>query len=135
MALVIVCGPLIVGAPVSKETVTGALAVTISVLPKKFVLNCAANWAGDNKALVNRGSLTFWFDESAIQAWYDEPKTSSRGRLQRYSELVIFTVLMLKRVFLLTLRAAQGFIDSIFILMKRHSAARMIPTSADEPSP
>jgi len=57
-----------------------------------------------NKALVNRGSLTFWLDESAIQAWYDEPKTSSRGRPQHYSELAISTVLMLKRVFGLTLR-------------------------------
>ncbi|MCL1029627.1 transposase, partial [Serratia sp. arafor3] len=38
------------------------------------------NWNAYNKALVNRGSLTFWLDESAIQAWYDEPKTASRGR-------------------------------------------------------
>jgi hypothetical protein len=76
------------------------------------------NWNVYNKAFVNRGSLTFWLNESAIQAWYDEPKTSSRGRPQRYSELAISTVLMLKRVFQLTLRAVQGFIDSIFILMK-----------------
>ncbi|CAI1582088.1 IS5 family transposase [Serratia fonticola] len=76
------------------------------------------NWTAYNKALINRGSLTFWVDESAIQAWYDEPKASSRGRPQRYSALAISTVLMLKRVFRLTLRAAQGFIDSIFTLMK-----------------
>lgn len=76
------------------------------------------NWADYNKALVKRASLTFWLDESAIQTWYDEPDTSSRGRSQRYSELAIFTVLMLKRFFRLTLRAAQGFIDSIFTLMK-----------------
>ena len=75
------------------------------------------NWATYNKALINRGSLTFWLDESAIQAWYVEPNTSSRGRPQRYSELAISTVLMLKRVFRLTLRAAQGFIDSIFAMM------------------
>nr|WP_311294973.1 transposase [Serratia silvae] len=62
------------------------------------------NWATDNKALVNRGSLTFWLDESVILAWYDEPKTASRGRPQRYSTLAISTVLMLKRVFRLTLR-------------------------------
>lgn len=76
------------------------------------------NWTAYNKALINRGSLTFWLDESAIQAWYDEPKNSSRGRPQRYSELAISTVLMLKRVFRLTLRAAQGFIDFMFTLMK-----------------
>lgn len=76
------------------------------------------HWAAYNKALVKRGSLTLWLDESAIQAWYDEPKTPSRGRPQRYSTLAISTVLKLKRVFRLTLRAAQGFIDSIFTLMK-----------------
>jgi len=85
------------------------------VAKQKFKIT---NWATYNKALINRGSLTFWLDESAIQTWYDEPNTSSRGRPQRYSELAISTVLMLKRVFRLTLRAAQGFIDSIFTLMK-----------------
>ncbi len=39
------------------------------------------------------------------------------GRPQRYSDLAITTVLVIKRVFRLTLRAAQGFIDSIFTLM------------------
>jgi hypothetical protein len=39
---------------------------------------------------------------------------SSRGRPQRYSD-TITTVLVIKRVFRLTLRAAQGFIDSIFL--------------------
>lgn len=82
---------------------------------KKFRIT---NWKTYNKVLIIRGSLIFWLDESAIQAWYDEPKTSSRGRPQRYSDLAISTVLILKRVFRLTLRAAQGFIDSIFTLMK-----------------
>ncbi|EIC83090.1 IS5 family transposase [Serratia sp. M24T3] len=76
------------------------------------------HWATYNKALIHRGSLTFWLDESAIQAWYDKPHTSSRGRPQRYSELAISTVLILKRVFCLTLGPAQGFIDSLFPLMK-----------------
>lgn len=76
------------------------------------------NWATYSKTLVNRGSLTFFLDESAIQARYDESNTSSQGRPQRYSELAISAVLMLKRVFRLTLRAAQGFIDTIFTLMK-----------------
>jgi hypothetical protein len=85
------------------------------VAKQKFKIT---NWATYNKALIHRGSLTFWLDESALQAWYDEPNTSSRGRPQRYSEHAISTVLMLKSVFRLTLRAAQGFIDSIFTLMK-----------------
>ena len=75
------------------------------------------NWSTYNKALINRGSLTFWLDDEAIQAWYESATPSSRGRPQRYSDLAITTVLVIKRVFRLTLRAAQGFIDSIFALM------------------
>ena len=75
------------------------------------------NWSTYNKALINRGSLTFWLDDGAIQAWYESATPSSRGRPQRYSDLAITTVLVIKRVFRLTLRAAQGFIDSIFTLM------------------
>ncbi|SMZ42811.1 Mobile element protein (plasmid) [Escherichia coli] len=29
------------------------------------------NWSTYNKALINRGSLTFWLDDEAIQAWYE----------------------------------------------------------------
>ncbi len=75
------------------------------------------NWPTYNKALINRGSITFWLDDEAIQAWYESATPSSRGRPQRYSDLAITTVLVIKRVFRLTLRAAQGFIDSIFTLM------------------
>lgn len=62
-----------------------------------------------NKALINRGSLTFWLDDQAESA-----TPSSRGRPQRYSDLATTTVLMIKRVLRLTQRATQGFIDSIF---------------------
>ena len=70
------------------------------------------NWQTCNKALINRGSLILWLDESAIQAWYDNAKPSSRSHPQHYSDMTI------KRVFRLTLRAVQGFIDSLFKLMK-----------------
>lgn len=45
------------------------------------------------------------------------PPHTSRGRPQHYSGLAITTVRVGKRVFRLTLRAAQGFIDSIFAMM------------------
>jgi len=54
------------------------------VAKQKFNITNRATY---NKALINRGSLKFWLDESVIQAWYNEPKISSRGRPQRYSEL------------------------------------------------
>ncbi|HBW1067829.1 TPA: IS5/IS1182 family transposase, partial [Klebsiella pneumoniae] len=77
-----------------------------SVAKQKFKIT---NWPTYNKALINRGSITFWLDDEAIQAWYESATPSSRGRPQRYSDLAITTVLVIKRVFRLTLWAAQGF--------------------------
>nr|UGK56699.1 IS5 family transposase ISPan1 [Escherichia coli] len=87
-----------------------------SVAKQKFKIT---NWPTYNKALINRGSITFWLDDEAIQARYESATPSSRGRPQRYSDLAITTVLVIKRVFRLTLRAAQGFIDSIFFSDER----------------
>ncbi|MCU2594862.1 transposase, partial [Enterobacter hormaechei subsp. steigerwaltii] len=43
-------------------------------------------------------TITFWLDDEAIQAWYESATPSSRGRPQRYSDLAITTVLVIKRV-------------------------------------
>lgn len=88
------------------------------------------NWKTYNKALINRASLTFWLGYEAIQAWYESATPSSRGRPQRYSDLAITTVLVIKRVFRLTLRAAQGFIDSIFTLMDVPLRCQITPALA-----
>ena len=34
------------------------------------------NWKQYNKALINRGSLTFWIDEEAIAVWKRNKKAS-----------------------------------------------------------
>ncbi|EJM5006882.1 IS5 family transposase [Salmonella enterica] len=75
------------------------------------------NWPAYNKALRQRGSLTVWLDESAIAAWTDSAQPEGRGRPLHYTDMAITTVLMMKRVFTLSLRALQGFVDSIFQLM------------------
>ncbi|MCU9694307.1 transposase, partial [Escherichia coli] len=43
------------------------------------------HWTTSNTALINRGSLTFWLDDEAIQAWDESATPSSRGRPQLYS--------------------------------------------------
>ncbi|EOK5722022.1 TPA: IS5 family transposase [Vibrio parahaemolyticus] len=73
------------------------------------------NWKQYNKALINRGSRTFWIDEEAIRQW-KQSKQDKRGRPRQFSDLAITTVLMVKRVFSMPLRALQGFIDSVFSL-------------------
>jgi hypothetical protein len=65
-----------------------------SVAKQKFKIT---NWPY-NKALINRGSITFWLDDEAIQAWYESATPSSRGRLSAIL-IAITTVLVIKRVF------------------------------------
>ena len=75
------------------------------------------NWPAYNNALRQRGSLTVWLDEAAIAAWTETTPPERRGRPLHYTDMAIITVLMMKRVFSLSLRALQGFVDSIFKLM------------------
>jgi hypothetical protein len=86
-----------------------------SVAKQKFKIN----WPTYNKALINRGSITFWLDDEAIQAWYESATPSSRGRPQRYSDLAITTVLVIKRVFRLTLRGCAGLFTIPFFSDER----------------
>jgi len=75
------------------------------------------NWAAYNAALVNRGNLTVWVDEEALQAWqYTGPR--QRGAQYVYAEAAIQCVLTLRAVYHLALRAAQGLAESVFILLQ-----------------
>jgi hypothetical protein len=76
------------------------------------------NWKEYNRSLVNRGSITFWFDESAIENWYSIMRTGEPGRPDVYSDVAIRCALTIKAVFRVTLRALQGFIQSIFQLLR-----------------
>ncbi len=75
------------------------------------------NWKQYNHALTQRGSLTFWIDNTAIKQWYNKTPTGRRGRSNTYSDSAISTALMIKGVFKLPLRALEGFINSVFRLM------------------
>ncbi|WP_420788803.1 IS5 family transposase [Shewanella algae] len=76
------------------------------------------NWKQYNQALVNRGSVTFWLDEAAVNAWHCTKHHGGRGRGFQFSDTAIETALMLKGIFKLSLRATEGFINSLFQLMK-----------------
>ncbi|MGU3163709.1 transposase [Vibrio cholerae] len=65
------------------------------------------NWIQYSQALINRGPLTFWIDEEAIQLW-KQIKQGNRGRPRLFSDLGITTALMVKRVFSMPLRGLQG---------------------------
>jgi len=75
------------------------------------------NWSEYNAALVRRGSLTIWLDESALAGWIEPHRSGQRGASRTYSEAAIQAVLLLKAVYHLPLRGAQGFVGSVLSLM------------------
>ena len=76
------------------------------------------NWPEYNRALINRGRLTVWFDEQAIRAWRNTEPGQGPGAPRIYSDLAIDCALVFKAVYHLSLRAAQGFLSSVMELMK-----------------
>lgn len=76
------------------------------------------NWNQYNMALVQRGSLTVWFDEAAATNWLHADTTGKPGASPHYSDLAITCVLTLGLVFQLPLRQQQGLTQSIVRLLK-----------------
>jgi hypothetical protein len=71
------------------------------------------NWKEYNQSLVNRGSITFWFSEDAIEKWHAVERTGKPGRPDTYSDDAIRCGLMIKAVFRTAFRALQGFVASL----------------------
>jgi Transposase DDE domain len=74
------------------------------------------NWREYDAGLRQRGSLTVWFTDDAIEGWQAEPRTTQGGQ-PWYSSLAILTALTLKAVFRLALRQTEGLIGSVITLL------------------
>jgi len=76
------------------------------------------NWREYNRALINRGRLTVWFDERAVAAWRHTAPAMGPGAPRLYADLAIECALVFKAMYYLSLRAAQGFLSSVVELMQ-----------------
>ena len=74
------------------------------------------NWPQYDAGLRRRGDLTLWLDEAALAGWRAARRTTPGGQA-RYSDLAIELVLMLRLVFHLALRQAEGFVGSVLRLL------------------
>lgn len=79
------------------------------------------NWSDYNTALVQRGSLTLWLAPEIIAQWKFSHKRGhsprqKRGHPRLYSDKAIEFVMVIKELYRLPLRAAEGFVRSIFEL-------------------
>lgn len=84
-------------------------------MKKKYRIH---NWSEYNKALVNRGSLTVWFDEKSISEWYNVQASGQRGRPYDYSNTAILCALTFRNLFHLPLRATEGLVSSLINLLQ-----------------
>src|ERR687893_698252 len=74
------------------------------------------NWREYEAGLTRRGDLTLWLDEAAISGW-QAPRRTTPGGQPWYSDAAIELVLMLRLVFHLALRQAEGFAASVLRLL------------------
>ena len=75
------------------------------------------NWSEYEKVLVQRGAITFWLSEDFEQVWlYAGEK--QRGSQFEYSDKAIEIMLTIKEVYHLTNRSVEGFVRSLFAMLK-----------------
>ena len=76
------------------------------------------NWRKYNESLVERGSITFWFNESVIEQWEHTNEEPKVGHPFVYSDVAIECLLVLREVFRLPYRQTEGFGRSLAQLMQ-----------------
>ena len=75
------------------------------------------NWAEYDKALMQRGSITFWLSDDFEKNWLHTGE-KQRGSQFAYSDKAIEIMLTLKEVFHMTNRQTEGFMRSLFGMLK-----------------
>ena len=84
--------------------------------PRQKALYRVENWSEYDKALVERGSITFWMSDDFEKSWRHTGK-KQRGSQFDYSDQAILVMLTVKEVFHLTHRGVEGFVRSLFRMM------------------
>ena len=75
-----------------------------------------SNWSQYNKALVQRGSITFWISPEAQAEWLYQGERKPGG-VQIYSDHAILVAAMIKEVFSLPYRQTEGLVNSVMNLL------------------
>jgi hypothetical protein len=85
--------------------------------PRPKTLYRVKNWSEYDKALVQRGSIMFWMSDDFEKTWLYVGR-KQRGSQFDYSDQAILVMLTVKEVFHLTNRGLEGFVRSLFRMMK-----------------
>lgn len=78
-----------------------------------------SNWPDYNKSLKQRGNIEIWLSEDAISNWVEPERVyDGTGSSKHFTDFAILTCHEIRQIYRLPLRQCQGFIDSLFKLMK-----------------
>ena len=88
----------------------------IEIKKQKYKL---CNWSDYNKSLENRGDIEIWLSQNLIKHWYYEERIyDGTGSSKHYTDEAIIACHEIRQVYKLPLRQTEGFINSLFRLMK-----------------
>jgi hypothetical protein len=76
------------------------------------------NWSKYNASLKQRGNLTIWVNSEATANWTTDELSGGPGASPTYTDLAIETMATVQAIFRLPGRQTQGFLQSLFELMK-----------------
>ena len=76
------------------------------------------NWGQYNASLKQRGSLTIWVSPEAVENWATDELIGEPGASPTYTDLAIETIATVQVIYGLAGRQTQGFLQSVFELMK-----------------
>jgi Transposase DDE domain len=83
--------------------------------PKDKTAYRVNNWREYEQSLRDRGDITLWISQEAIDAW-TPPQTGKRGAQPVYSDAALETALTFRLLFHLALRQTEGFLGSVLRL-------------------
>lgn len=75
------------------------------------------NWSEYNRGLINRGRINIWLEQEVVEQWKPD-HTGKAGRPREYSDSAILLCVLVRKLYHLSLRSCQGFMSSVFELMK-----------------
>jgi hypothetical protein len=76
------------------------------------------NWRKYNESLVQRGSITFWFNDDVLDRWHHANERPKVGHPFVYSDTAIECLLTLRELFRLPYRQTEGLARSLAQLMQ-----------------
>ena len=84
--------------------------------PKYTTAYRVKHWREYDQALRDRGDITLWISQDAIDAW-TPPQTGKRGAQPVYADIAIETALTFRLLCRVPLRHTEGFLGSVLSLM------------------